>query len=79
MLLLAACVPAPPQRNLRPAGSPDVVVMGFSGRCASLPVVGDGCNPPFDNYGYLDDLVFPRSSTPRQTARFTPFVSWATA
>ncbi len=68
-LLLAACIPAPAQRNLRPAGSPDVVVIGFSGRCASLPVVGDGCNPPFDNYGYLDDEVFPRSSTPRQTAQ----------
>ncbi len=69
VLLLAACIPAPPQRNLRPAGSPDVVVIGFAGRCASLPVVGDGCNPPFDNYGYLDDEVFPRSSTPRQTAQ----------
>ncbi len=69
LALLAACVPAPPQPGLRPAGSPDVVVIGFAGRCASLPVVGDGCNPPFDNYGYLDDLVFPRSHRPRQTAQ----------
>lgn len=68
LLLLAGCVPTA-SPNLRPAGSPDVVVLGFAGRCASIPLIGDGCNPPFDNYGYLDDEVFPRSASERQTAQ----------
>ena len=48
VLVLAACSqpgsepsptpePQPPVTNLRPAGSPDVVVLAFSGRCASIP------------------------------------------
>ena len=42
--------PAEPVQNLRPAGSPDVVIIGFAGRnCPS------GCDAPFSNRAYLDD------------------------
>ena len=65
ILLLAGCSQSPtyppnpttpttpPEstQNLRPAGSPDVVVIGFAGRnCAS------GCDAPFSNKAYLDDI-----------------------
>ena len=75
VLVLAACSqpgsepsptpePQPPVTNLRPAGSPDVVVLAFSGRCASIPHPLD-CIPPFDNYTYLDDDF--SGNTPVQT------------
>lgn len=57
-LLLAACSifqrPEPgPTIKLRPSGTPDVVIIGFAGRCASITL--QPCNPPFDNWSYLQD------------------------
>lgn len=37
--------------NLRPAGSPDVVIIDFSGRCDSI--LNANCTPPFGNNTYL--------------------------
>lgn len=36
--------------NLRPAGSPDVVILGFAGRCGP-----PGCGAPSNNKAYLSD------------------------
>lgn len=43
---------APALSNPRPVGSPDVVVISFSGRCTSLNL---SCVPPFDNHTYLEE------------------------
>jgi hypothetical protein len=54
LVLLSACVPSN-QPKTRPAGSPDVVILAFAGRCASIPVLTpEPCNPPFDNTAYLE-------------------------
>jgi PKD repeat protein len=40
--------------NLRPAGSPDVVVIGFAGRCGIPRIIVIGCDAPEENKPYLD-------------------------
>jgi hypothetical protein len=55
LVLLVACVPST-QTKTRPPGSPDVVILAFAGRCASIPVLTpEPCNPPFDNTAYLGE------------------------
>lgn len=55
LALLVSCIPAA-QPKTRPAGSPDVVILAFAGRCASIPVLTpEPCNPPFDNTAYLGE------------------------
>lgn len=44
--------PDGPPANLRPAGSPDVVVLSVSGRCG----LGILCTSPVDNEPYLGDF-----------------------